>query len=479
MPPTYFPLRWESTGDQWWYVSPIDWAAANGHYDLWEMMNRAVHAAARGGNVEILREILEDSTDVLVYRDAQGSTVLHTASGRGRVEVVKYLLETYDIITSTDNKGNTALNVAAYRGCLAVLVCGKLVNTQDIINVRNNDGRTALHMAVLENIQSELVELLMSVPSINLNIRDIDGMTPLDLLKQRPRSASSDIVIKRLISAGGISNFQDYMARTALVSHLKMQGIGRSPGTSFRIPDAEIFLYTGIENAYDTEYGTYSSEISNVNSPAMSNSLENRKSSSVNNAARRLKILLRWPRKEKKTDSKLGADDSSESFLEDGPTPLRQIFTKKNCHFQTTKGFFLFCNNFSTSLGNILFQNQGGKMALNVSQVNEKSAEEKNIDEWLLITSFRNAKMVVFCFSQRHCHGWRQRPEPALCQFGAWMVMDHHASPVTGHHLVLAVANGSHPQNGSGYSPIAGVDSVKKEVLEHVDYTPRGKTRNV
>ncbi|GFY88168.1 lysine histidine transporter 2 [Actinidia rufa] len=115
-------------------------------------------------------------------------------------------------------------------------------------------------------------------------------------------------------------------------------------------------------------------------------------------------------------------------------------------------------------------------MALNVSQVNEKSAEEKNIDEWLLITSFRNAKMVVFCFSQRHCHGWRQRPEPALCQFGAWMVMDHHASPVTGHHLVLAVANGSHPQNGSGYSPIAGVDSVKKEVLEHVDYTPRGKT---
>ncbi|PSS26934.1 Ankyrin repeat-containing protein [Actinidia chinensis var. chinensis] len=237
MPPTYFPLRWESTGDQWWYASPIDWAAANGHYELvrellhldtnllikltslrrirrleivwddeaqfndvgkcrslvaqkllldcetdrghnsliragyggwllytaasagdvgfvrellerdpilvfgegeygvsdilyaaarsknsevfrvlldfavsrkgfcvgggeierrkeenfsvfrWEMMNRAVHAAARGGNVEILREILGDSADVLVYRDAQGSTVLHTASGRGQVEV--------------------------------------------------------------------------------------------------------------------------------------------------------------------------------------------------------------------------------------------------------------------------------------------------------------------------------------------------------------------------------------------------------
>ncbi|XVE85253.1 hypothetical protein DITRI_Ditri17bG0077200 [Diplodiscus trichospermus] len=34
IPLSYFPLLWESTGDQWWYASPIDWAAANGLYDL-------------------------------------------------------------------------------------------------------------------------------------------------------------------------------------------------------------------------------------------------------------------------------------------------------------------------------------------------------------------------------------------------------------------------------------------------------------
>lgn len=236
MPPTYFPLRWESTGDQWWYASPIDWAAANGHYDLvrellridsnhlikltslrrirrletvwddeeqyhdvakcrahvarklffhcakkgknsliragyggwliytaasagdlgfvqellernpllvfgegeygvtdilyaaarsknsqvfrllldfassprfmtvkggeleerigdipsvykWEMINRAVHAAARGGNLKILKELLANCSDVLAYRDIQGSTIFHTAAGRGQVEV--------------------------------------------------------------------------------------------------------------------------------------------------------------------------------------------------------------------------------------------------------------------------------------------------------------------------------------------------------------------------------------------------------
>jgi hypothetical protein len=302
------------------------------------------------------------------------------------MQVVKDLAASFDIITSTDNQGNTALHVAAYRGYLAVvdililsssslaslknnygdtflhmavagfrtpsfrrldrqielmkqLVCGKIVNMQDIINVRNNDGRTALHMAVIENIHGNLVELLMTVPSIDLNIRDADGMTPLDILKQRPRSASSEILIKQLISAGGISNCQDHKARSALVSHLKMQGIGISPGTSFRIPDAEMFLYTGIEIPSDAscdqasmELSICSDEISQIDSR---NSLDSKKPGSVNYAARRLKFLLRWPlRKEKKAASRelRDDDDSLESFsinrnLEDNLIPLRQKFS--------------------------------------------------------------------------------------------------------------------------------------------------------
>ena len=64
-----------------------DEMSESGSVFKWEMMNRAVHAAARGGSLEILREILGDCSDVLVYRDVQGSTILHTASGRGQIEV--------------------------------------------------------------------------------------------------------------------------------------------------------------------------------------------------------------------------------------------------------------------------------------------------------------------------------------------------------------------------------------------------------
>ncbi|KAK6155262.1 hypothetical protein DH2020_009510 [Rehmannia glutinosa] len=527
-PPIYFPLRWESTGDQWWYASPIDWAAANGHYDLvrellrldgnhlikltslrrirrletvwddeeqfhdvarcrsdvarkllteceikkgknsligagyggWllytaasagdlgfvqelldrdpllvfgegeygvtdilyagarsknyevfrvvldfaasprfcageeqigeipsaykvEIMNRAIHAAARGGNLKLLKELLGDcSDDALAYRDIQGATVLHAAAARGQVEVVKDLTSSSEIINSTDNLGNTALHVAAHRGHLSVvealilaspssinarnnagetflhavvagfqtpgfrrldrqiellkhLLCGKLFDIEEIINAKNNDGRTALHLAIMGNVHSDLVELLMTIKCINVNIRDMDGMTPLDILRQRPHSASSELLTRQLMSAGGIFSSQDYSARKMIASHIKRQSIGSSPGTSFRISDVEIFLYTGMENASDgarsVGLGTYSPELSqhgsNMENPSPRKS---NKLGSVNYAAQRLKRLLHWPKMKNKTSDRIKklVDGTSATASEGVPVPLRQRFSK-------------------------------------------------------------------------------------------------------------------------------------------------------
>ncbi|KAL8475302.1 hypothetical protein ACS0TY_028107 [Phlomoides rotata] len=523
-PPTYFPLRWESTGDQWWYASPIDWAAANGHYDLvrelirldgnhlikltslrrirrletvwddeeqfhdvakcrsdvarklfseceikrgknsligggyggWllytaasagdlnfvqgllekdsllvfgegeygvtdmlyaaarskdmevfrvildfaaaprfaageeqigvipgaykmEIMNRAIHAAARGGNLRLLKELLRDcSDDALAYRDSQGATVLHAAAARGQVEVVKDLISS-GIIDSTDNQGNTPLHVAAQRGHLAVvealilaspslikatnnagdtfvhavvsgfqtpgfrrldrqidllkhLLSGKVFDVEEIINAKNNDGKTALHLAIAGNIHSDLVELLMTVRCIDVNVRDADRMTPLDILRQRPQSASSELLTRQLISAGGMFSSQDYSARRVIASHIKRQSMGSSPGTSFRISDVEIFLYTGLENAsdgsrsvglstnYSPEVGQHESNIESL-CPKKSNKL-----GSMNNAAQRLKSLLHWPKTKNTSSDRLKklVDVASEEV----PVPLRQRFSK-------------------------------------------------------------------------------------------------------------------------------------------------------
>ncbi|XVF49657.1 hypothetical protein PTKIN_Ptkin04bG0030400 [Pterospermum kingtungense] len=221
------------------------------------------------------------------------------------------------------------------------LVSGAVVDTQDIINVRNLDGRTALHMAVTENVQSNLVELLMTVPSIDLNVLDADGMTSLDLLKRQPKSASSEILTKQLIAAGGISNCLDNVARNSIISHLREQGISASPGTSFRIPDAEIFLYTGSENACnagcDQESMGYSSCLSELNDLTLSSSLDSKMSSSINHTARRLKFFLQWPKK--KVRKAAGTESVDNDSLEvmstcrnwpDTPIPLREKYSKSS-----------------------------------------------------------------------------------------------------------------------------------------------------
>ncbi|CAM0945361.1 unnamed protein product [Alopecurus aequalis] len=536
----YFPLRWESTGDQWWYASPIDWAAADGHYDivrqllhldpnllikltslrrirrletLWdddarfvhaprhrasvarsllqececkhgaentllragyggwllytaasagdmgfvqelldrdpllvfgegeygvtdmfyaaargrnaevfrmlldhamsprfstncrdgdgaggraslfrlEMMSRAVHAAARGGSVRMLRELIDGRSDVSAYLDIRGSTVLHAAAGRGQLEVVKYLMTSFDVINSTDNQGNTALHVAAYRGHLPVvntlvaaspstlsavnnagdtflhsaiagfrtpgfrrldrqleltrhLIRERTADIRKIINVRNDAGLTALHMVGC--VHPDLVELLMTMPSIDLNVEDADGMTPLALLKEQQRSTTSDRLIKQIVSAGGVLNSSVLRSRSAVVSQIKMRGgIAISPGTMFKISDAEIFLYSGIGATESRRASSCSSdgkcdpERAEANGEGDENhgSSENRLSS-ASRAKDRLKMMLRWPRhsREKMSRTPRKSEDSSQldsikklnKHVAETPTPLRQAYTK-------------------------------------------------------------------------------------------------------------------------------------------------------
>ena len=260
------------------------------------------------------------SFDIIDSVDDQGNTALHIAAYRGQAAVVEALIHASPSLISVRNKaGETFLHLAvsgfqtpAFRrvdqqiNLMKQLVHAKNFNMEDIVNAKNNDGRTALHMAIIGNVHTDLVELLMSAQSINVNIRDANGMTPLDLLRQRPHSASSDILIRHLISAGGMFGCQDYTARRAIASHIKMQGHGSSPGTSFRISDTEIFLYTGVETTSDaSDLG--SGGRSRSSSTDFDSGDENRKSSvdrkpgSMNNAAQRLKSVLHWPRlKEKK-----------------------------------------------------------------------------------------------------------------------------------------------------------------------------------
>uniref|UniRef100_A0A118K2J7 Ankyrin repeat-containing domain-containing protein n=1 Tax=Cynara cardunculus var. scolymus TaxID=59895 RepID=A0A118K2J7_CYNCS len=184
------------------------------------------------------------------------------------------------------------------------LVCSKTFNLKEAINARDNGGRTALHLAINGNLHSDLVELLMIVGSLDVNICDNDEMAQLDLLKQRPRSDSSELLTRQLISAGATFGSQDYTARRMIASHLKMGSIGGggSPRTSFKLSDSEMFLYTGMDSTSSTTtYGTpvfsmHSADLSQLDSSSNSNS---ESKSPKKNKQKGIQRFLQWIRRRK------------------------------------------------------------------------------------------------------------------------------------------------------------------------------------
>lgn len=297
--------------------------------------------------MQVVKHLIE-SSDIINSTDNHGNTALHAAASRGQLSVVEaLLLASPSSIHSKNNAGETFLHVAVtgfqspgFRRLdhqvelMKQLVRGKTFSIEQVINEKNREGRTALHLAIIGNIHSDLVELLMTAPCININIRDTDGMTPLDILKQRPRSATSDMLTKQLISAGGIFSCQDYSTRKIIASHLKMQSIGGSPGTSFRISDTEIFLSTGLENVLDAngsaKMSTCSSELSQHDLMTDTSTTSTRRRSSsklhpMSHAAQRLKQIFHWPpkMKERRLLSK-----GRKKVVEGPPIPLRERFSR-------------------------------------------------------------------------------------------------------------------------------------------------------
>ncbi|CAK8572638.1 unnamed protein product [Lathyrus sativus] len=148
--------------------------------------------------MQVVRKLLE-SFDIIDLTNDHGNTALHVACYRGYLPMVEILIDASpSLALLVNHHGDTLLHleVAGFKSpgfcrldkhfeLVQKLVSEKIVKIRDIVNLKNNDGRTALHVSVIDNIQVEVVELLMSLPLIDLNICDVDGLTPVDILKQR------------------------------------------------------------------------------------------------------------------------------------------------------------------------------------------------------------------------------------------------------------------------------------------------------
>ncbi|KAG6481508.1 ankyrin repeat-containing protein At5g02620-like [Zingiber officinale] len=154
----------------------------------------ALHIAAKQGDVDVVKELLNALPELSLTVDLSNTTALHTAAAQGHIEMVNLLLNAdKSLALIARSNGKTALHSAARNGHVEV-VKALLTKEAAIATRTDKKGQTALHMAVKGTIL-ELVEVLVEYEPSLLNLVDTKGNTALHIAARKGRAE----IIKRLL----------------------------------------------------------------------------------------------------------------------------------------------------------------------------------------------------------------------------------------------------------------------------------------
>ncbi|TYJ40976.1 hypothetical protein E1A91_A04G179400v1 [Gossypium mustelinum] len=158
--------------------TPLHVAAKNGHSAIVKLLIKSC-AKARAGDLELGTDQVSAVREMLRITDQESNTALHEAARCGNVEVVKALLEFEDpdFPYSANKKQETPLYIAAKRrgsGRLLTLLLDKFKSTGH----GGPHGRTALHAAAMAR-DAEAIRVILKKKGNLTKERDEDGHTPL------------------------------------------------------------------------------------------------------------------------------------------------------------------------------------------------------------------------------------------------------------------------------------------------------------
>src|ERR1039458_6880749 len=108
-----------------------------------------IHDAARNGDVEKIKTLLNDTPDLVSSKDDKGDTPLHDAVIKGHKDVAELLLAHKADVNAKNNDGFTPLSLEAFIGHKDVAEL-LLAHNADV-TAKNNIGYTPLYIAVVGN----------------------------------------------------------------------------------------------------------------------------------------------------------------------------------------------------------------------------------------------------------------------------------------------------------------------------------------
>ncbi|XP_062599376.1 putative ankyrin repeat protein RF_0381 [Saccostrea cucullata] len=132
----------------------------------------ALHNAAWGGHIDIVRFLLEKGLDIRSTAYG-GKTALHVCCLNGKIDMCKYLVKTYlFLLDVTDNNGGSAIHDAAWGGNIQILKF--LIDEGLDINSARDDGRTALHQCC-RNREIDMYKFLVNNYPNLVDVEDKNG----------------------------------------------------------------------------------------------------------------------------------------------------------------------------------------------------------------------------------------------------------------------------------------------------------------
>ncbi|XP_047084281.1 ankyrin repeat-containing protein At5g02620-like [Lolium rigidum] len=165
----------------------------------------ALNTAATQGHMEVVRLLLEVDGSLALIARSNGKTAVHSAARNGHVEVVRALLEAEpSIALRVDKKGQTALHMAA-KGTSLDLFDALLAADATLLNLPDTKGNTALHIAS-RKARHQIIKRLLELPDTNLKAINRSGETPLDTAEKMGNGEVAGVLAEHgVVSARALS----------------------------------------------------------------------------------------------------------------------------------------------------------------------------------------------------------------------------------------------------------------------------------
>ncbi|KAE8688490.1 Ankyrin repeat family protein [Hibiscus syriacus] len=192
----------------------------------WTPLYYSIHFGAFG----IFKVFLDKVDSSIAHkRDKRGMTITHIAAREGEDAILELLAYKFpEIWDLQDYEGQTPFHLAVERGKLACVkfILGIGLSHDGLINQQDNKGNTALHLAAIHGNNQKIFDLLIKDGRVDKTARNNEGLTVIDiiLLKEYGYYEKTWVTMS-LASNGGLESLEHSINKN-----------GRKTRSSFTMP---------------------------------------------------------------------------------------------------------------------------------------------------------------------------------------------------------------------------------------------------